>query len=47
MIRVKIDEKLEQRFRELAMKMFGYGEGALTKAVKRAILKWAFTLKRR
>ncbi|MEM2689597.1 MAG: hypothetical protein QXI27_03015 [Nitrososphaerota archaeon] len=47
MIRVKIDEKLEQRFRELAMKRFGYGEEALTKAVEKTILKWISTLKRR
>ena len=40
MIRAEIDEKLERRFRELAMKRFGYGKGALTKAVEEAILKW-------
>jgi len=27
MIRAKIDERLERRFRELAMKRFGYGKG--------------------
>jgi len=40
MIRAEIDDKLERRFRELAMKRFGYGKGALTKAVEEAILKW-------
>jgi len=40
MIRAKINDKLERRFRELAMKRFGYGKGALTKAVEEAILKW-------
>jgi hypothetical protein len=40
MIRAKIDEKLELRFRELAMKRFGYGKGALSKAVEEAVLKW-------
>ncbi|MEM1584440.1 MAG: hypothetical protein QXF28_07900 [Nitrososphaerota archaeon] len=44
MIRAKIDEKLERRFRELAMKRFGYGKGALTKAVEDAILKWISTI---
>ncbi len=39
-IRAKIDEKLERRFRELAMKRFGYSKGALTKAVEEAILRW-------
>jgi len=40
LIRAKIDDKLELRFRELAMKRFGYGKGALTKAVEEAIIKW-------
>lgn len=40
MIRAKIDSRLELRFRELAMKRFGYGKGALSKAVEEAILRW-------
>jgi len=40
LIRAKIDDKLELRFRELAMKRFGYGKGALTKAIEEAIIKW-------
>ncbi len=40
MIRAEIDSRLELRFRELAMRRFGYGKGALTKAVEEAILKW-------
>jgi len=40
LIRAKIDERLERKFRELAMKRFGYGKGALSKAVEEAILKW-------
>jgi len=40
LIRAKINEKLERRFRELAMKRFGYGKGALSKAVEEAILNW-------
>jgi len=43
-IRAEIDEKLERRFRELAMKRFGYGEGALKKAAEEAILKWISTV---
>jgi len=39
-IRAKIDSRLELRFRELAMKRFGYGKGALSKAVEEAILRW-------
>ena len=39
-MRVNIGEKLEKRFRELAMKKFGYGKGALSKAAQEAILRW-------
>jgi len=39
-IRAKISEALEQRFRELAMKRFGYCKGALSKAAEEAILRW-------
>jgi len=38
-IGAKIDDKLELRFREPVMKRFGYGKGALTKAIEEAILK--------
>jgi len=40
MIRAKINERIECKFRELAMKKFGYGKGALSKAVEEAILNW-------
>ncbi|RLE84579.1 MAG: hypothetical protein DRJ41_02870 [Thermoprotei archaeon] len=43
MIRAKIDEKLERKFRELAMRKFGYGKGALTRAIEEAILRWVST----
>jgi len=39
-LRVQIDQKLERKFRELAMKRFGYAKGALSKAAEEAILKW-------
>lgn len=39
-LRVQIDEQLERRFRELAMKRFGYGKGSLSKAAEEAILRW-------
>ncbi len=39
-IRANIDPRLERRFRELAMRRFGYGKGALSKAVEEAIIKW-------
>jgi len=40
MIRVNIDEKLERRLRELAMRRFGYSEDAISRAVEEAILMW-------
>ncbi len=40
MIRAKIDDRLELKFRELAMKRFGYSKGAISKAVEEAILMW-------
>lgn len=39
-LRVQIDQKLEHRFRELAMKRFGYGRGALSRAAEEAIVRW-------
>jgi hypothetical protein len=42
-LRVQIDPKLERKFRETAMKKFGYGKGALSKAAEEAILKWVST----
>ena len=42
-LRVQIDDKLERKFREKAMKRFGYGKGALSKAAEEAILNWVST----
>ena len=39
-LKVNIDEKLELRFKELAMKKFGYSKGALSRALEEAIIKW-------
>jgi hypothetical protein len=39
-LRVQIDPKLENKFREAAMKKFGYAKGALSKAAEEAILNW-------
>lgn len=46
MIRVKVDEKLERKFRELAMQEFGFGKGALSKAAEEAILLWMATVEK-
>ena len=42
-LRIQIDDKLERKFREKAMKRFGYGKGALSKAAEEAILNWVST----
>ena len=39
-LRVQIDPILERKFRETAMKKFGYGKRALSKAAEEAILNW-------
>ena len=44
-LRVQIDPKLENKFRETAMKKFGYGKGALSKAAEEAILNWVTSQK--
>lgn len=40
MIKAKIDKKLELKFRESAMRRYGYSKGAISRAVEDAILKW-------
>jgi len=43
-LRVQINNKLEQKFREAAMKRFGYAKGALSKAAEEAIQNWISAL---
>ncbi|MCC6062737.1 MAG: hypothetical protein LM581_07245 [Desulfurococcales archaeon] len=40
MIKAKINKRIEKKFRELIMRMFGRGKEANDKAVEDAILKW-------
>lgn len=40
-IKVQLSEETERRFRETAMKRFGYGKGALSMAAERALSQWA------
>lgn len=40
MLRAGIDEGLERRFRELAMKRFGYMKDSISRAAEEAILNW-------
>jgi len=39
-LRAQIDVKLERKFRELAMRRFGYGKGSLSRAMEEAIIRW-------
>ena len=45
-LRVQINQKLEHRFRELAMKRFGYAKGALSKAAEEALAGWISTVEK-
>ncbi|MEM3677598.1 MAG: hypothetical protein QW176_05585 [Candidatus Bathyarchaeia archaeon] len=36
-IRVNVDERLARKFRELAMRKFGFGKGALSRAAEEAL----------
>jgi hypothetical protein len=38
-IKAKINSKLKLRFRELAMRRFGYSKGAISRAIEEAILR--------
>lgn len=39
-LRLELDEELERRFRELAMRKFGYSKGSLLKASTVAVSQW-------
>ena len=39
-LETNIDEDIERRFREKAMKRFGYKKGALQKGIEEAIRDW-------
>ena len=39
-IRARINKELERKFRELAMKKFGYTKGSLQRAAEEAIARW-------
>ncbi len=40
-IKLELERELERRFRELAMKRFGYAKGSIKKAAESAIKQWA------
>ncbi len=43
-IRLQVKEELERRFREAAMKRFGYGKGSLSRAAEEALQKWLLSV---
>lgn len=44
-LRLQVRDDLERRFRETAMKRFGFGKGALTRAAEQAFERWLSTAK--
>ena len=42
-LRLQLREDLERRFRETAMRRFGFGKGALTRAAEQAFESWMST----
>src|SRR3989337_78623 len=40
-MKVQLSEETDKRFRETAMKRFGYGKGALSLAAEKALSQWA------
>jgi hypothetical protein len=40
-IKVLVSEETERKFRERAMRRFGFGKGALSLAAERALAEWA------
>lgn len=39
-LKIELEKDLEQKFREAAMKKFGYSKGSLQKATKEALSLW-------
>jgi hypothetical protein len=44
-LRLQLRSDLEKRFRETAMRRFGFGRGALTRAAEQAFERWLSTAK--
>ncbi len=44
-LRLQLRSDLEKRFRETAMRRFGFGKGALTRAAEQAFERWLSTTK--
>lgn len=44
-LRLQVRDDLEKRFREAAMRRFGFGKGSLTRAAEQAFERWLSTAK--
>jgi len=44
-LRLQVRDDLERRFREMAMKRFGFEKGALTRAAEQAFERWLSSAK--
>ncbi len=42
-MKIKIPDELEKKFREMAMKSFGYSKGSISQAAQKAIVDWIMT----
>lgn len=42
-LRLELDKDLERKFRELAMRRYGFSKGAIKKAAETAIKRWTET----
>ena len=40
-MKIKIDDILENKFRKLAMRRFGYSKGSISNAAKEAVKNWS------
>jgi len=39
-IKIYLDEELERRFRKIAMEIYGYGRGSISRTAEDAIRRW-------
>lgn len=39
-LKVYVDDELEKRFRRVAMEVYGYGRGSISRAVEDAMRRW-------
>jgi len=45
-LKIYLDEDLEKRFRRMAMEIFGFGRGSISRAAEDAIRKWVLEYER-